>query len=268
MYAYVKASHADAPSPRPLIPLTLSRHRASVGDPSRASTLALRASRHDESDVGGRRDVLRRTLAAASAAAATTLTSPPAARALVQGNPPPTGLRSSSSASSSAPRTKQLSEEYLTDGTAAMAESVEAEVLPREAYKKLDSGVIYADISKGSGEEVAPGKRLNAQWILRRSNGYFVDSSAVSDSVPFIFTVGKGDAIKGVDEGVLGMRVGGTRRILIPPSLAWVQGIDDGKPGPLPAGFGPRQQMRRVMTLRADVPGEYIFLEVKVTKVR
>ena len=64
------------------------------------------------------------------------------------------------------------------------------------------------------------------------------------------------------------MRVGGTRRILIPPSLAWVQGIDDGKPGPLPAGFGPRQQMRRVMTLRADVPGEYIFLEVQVTKVR
>ena len=80
--------------------------------------------------------------------------------------------------------------------------------------------------------------------------------------------MGKGDAIKGVDEGVLGMRAGGTRRILIPPSLAWVQGIDDGKPGPLPASFGPRQQMRRVMTLRADVPGEYVFLEVKVTKVR
>ena len=55
-----------------------------------------------------------------------------------------------------------------------------------QAYKKLDSGVIYADISKGSGEEVVPGKRLNVQWILRRSNGYFVDSSAVSDSVPFM----------------------------------------------------------------------------------
>ena len=111
----------------------MSRHpRASVGDPSRASTLVLRASRRDESDAGGRRDLLRRTVAAASAAAATALTSPPA-RALVQGNPPPTGLRSYSPASpSGGPKTKQLSEEYLTDGTAAMADSVEAEVLPRE----------------------------------------------------------------------------------------------------------------------------------------
>lgn len=64
------------------------------------------------------------------------------------------------------------------------------------------------------------------------------------------------------------MKSGGTRRILIPPRLAWVGGIADGKPGPLPAGFGPRQQMKRVMETRIDVPGEYIFLEVKVTKVR
>ena len=95
-----------------------------------------------------------------------------------------------------------------------------------------------------------------------------MDSSAVSDSVPFIFTVGKGDAIKGVDEGVIGMKAGGVRRILIPPSLAWVDGVEDGKPGPVPVGFGPKQQMRRVMGVRRDVPGEYIFLEVQVTRVR
>ena len=82
-----------------------------------------------------------------------------------------------------------------------MGDSIESEVLPREAYNKLDSGVIYADISKGSGEQVKEGSKLNIQWVLRRSNGYFVDSSAVSDSVPFIFTVGdpKG-AIAGLDE--------------------------------------------------------------------
>jgi FKBP-type peptidyl-prolyl cis-trans isomerase 2 len=86
--------------------------------------------------------------------------------------------------------------------------------------------------------------------------------------VPFIFTVGDGSAIAGVDEGVQGMTTGGTRRLLIPPSLAYAKGLEDGKPGPLPVGFGPRQQMRRVQQVRRDVPGEYIFLEVQVTRVR
>ena len=64
------------------------------------------------------------------------------------------------------------------------------------------------------------------------------------------------------------MKQGGTRRILIPPSLAYVEGLEDGKPGPMPAGFGPRQQMRRVQNVRKGVPGEYVFLEVQVTRVR
>ncbi|KAL3811400.1 hypothetical protein ACHAXA_000479 [Cyclostephanos tholiformis] len=182
--------------------------------------------------------------------------SPLPAHALVEGSKPP-------------PK-RTLGEEYR-QGTAALGDSLEAESLPREAYKKLPSGVIYADISAGNdgGALVQEGSRVNVQWVLRRSNGYFVDSSAVSDSVPFIFEVGDPNgAIKGLDEGIRGMRAGGSRRILVPPSLAYVDGIDDGKPGPIPAGFGPRQQMRRVMEVRRDVPGEYIFLEVKVTKVR
>ena len=52
-----------------------------------------------------------------------------------------------------------------------------------------------------------------------------------------------------MDEGIKGMKQGGTRRLLIPPSLAYVEGLEDGKPGPMPAGFGPRQQMRRVQML-------------------
>ncbi|KAL7518485.1 hypothetical protein ACHAWX_003305 [Stephanocyclus meneghinianus] len=177
-------------------------------------------------------------------------------QALVEGNPPPSKNK------------KSLGEEYR-QGTAALADTEEAEVLPREAYNKFSSGVIYADINVGNGETVKEGSRVNLQWVLRRSNGYFVDSSAVSDSVPFIFTVGDPNgAIAGLDEGIRGMRAGGTRRLLIPPRLAYVSGVDDGLPGPIPAGFGPRQQMRRVMQVRKDVPGEYIFLEVKVTKVR
>lgn len=162
---------------------------------------------------------------------------------------------------------KALSEEYR-QGTAALADMDDQAPVPREAYKKLPSGVIYADLRPGNGEVVKEGSRVNMQWVLRKSNGYFVDSSEVSGSVPFIFLVGDGSAIQGVDEGVRGMKVGGVRRLLIPPSLAFVQGLEDGKPGPLPAGFGPRQQMRRVMSVRKDVPGEYIYLEVQVTRVR
>ena len=202
-----------------------------------------------------RRSVISKIVIGCLAGVSTNINNNKPAYALVEGNVPPKK------------QVKALSEEYR-QGTAALGDSVEAEVLPREAYNKLDSGVIYADISVGSGDPVKEGSKVNLQWVLRRSNGYFVDSSAVSDSIPFIFTVGKGDAIAGCDEGIRGMRVGGTRRILIPPRLAWIEGIQDGKPGPLPAGFGPRQQMRRVMETRIDVPGEYIFLEVKVTKVR
>jgi FKBP-type peptidyl-prolyl cis-trans isomerase len=89
-----------------------------------------------------------------------------------------------------------------------------------------------------------------------------------TNSVPFIFTVGDGKAIQGLDQGIRGMREGGVRRLLIPPSLAYVEGLDDDRPGPLPRGFGPRQQMRRVQTIRKDVPGEYIFLEVQLTRLR
>jgi FKBP-type peptidyl-prolyl cis-trans isomerase len=145
--------------------------------------------------------------------------------------------------------------------------------VPREAYNKLDSGVIYADLRKGNsanngnGLVAQAGSKVNLEWVLRKSNGYFVDSSQVT-GVPFIFTVGDGTAIAGVDQGVRGMKAGGVRRLLIPPSLAYVDGLDDDKPGPMPQGFGPRQQMRRVQAVRKDVPGEYIYLEVQVTRVR
>lgn len=177
------------------------------------------------------------------------------AEALVEGNPVPG-------------KKKSLPEEYM-QGTLGLADMDANAAVPESAYRKLPSGTIYADLRVGGGDvEIKEGSRVNLQWVLRKSNGYFVDSSAVQDSVPFIFTVGDGGAIKGIDEGIQGMKQGGTRRILIPPSLAYVEGLDDGKPGPMPAGFGPRQQMRRVQNVRKDVPGEYVFLEVQVTRVR
>lgn len=177
-------------------------------------------------------------------------------------------IASSSPALAVVTGSKALSEDYR-QGTAALAEMDDQAPVPPEAYKKLPSGVIYADLRPGSGAtEANKGSRLNIQWVLRKSNGYFVDSSEVQGSVPFIFVVGDGTAIQGLDEAIQGMKEGGVRRVLIPPSLAYVKGLEDGLPGPLPSGFGPRQQMRRVQNLRKDVPGEYVYLEVQLTRLR
>eukprot|EP00571_Detonula_confervacea_P009639 CAMPEP_0172318266 /NCGR_PEP_ID=MMETSP1058-20130122/34369_1 /TAXON_ID=83371 /ORGANISM="Detonula confervacea, Strain CCMP 353" /LENGTH=228 /DNA_ID=CAMNT_0013033053 /DNA_START=51 /DNA_END=737 /DNA_ORIENTATION=+ len=142
----------------------------------------------------------------------------------------------------------------------------------------LPSGVTYQDLRSGEDGSiiVEKGKRVNIQWVLKRSNGYFVDSSSNSDGVPFIFVVGGNKdsseggsrAIEGLDEGIQGMRLGGIRRIVIPPSLAYVEGVEDNKPGPVPRGFGPKQRIRRVMELLKDIPGESIVLDVKVTRIQ
>ncbi len=135
----------------------------------------------------------------------------------------------------------------------------------------LRSGVSVQDLREGDGEEITEGKRVNIQWVLKRSNGYFIDSSSNNDGVPFIFIVGgktNPEAIAGLDEGIRGMRVGGIRRIIIPPSLAFVKGLDDGMPGPIPMGFGPKQRVRRVMENRMDVPDESFMIDVKATRVQ
>ena len=140
---------------------------------------------------------------------------------------------------------------------------------------RLDSGVTYNDLREGTGEGVATeGKRVNIQWVLKRSNGYSIDSSAQNDGVPFIFVVGNSKqgkenrAISGLDEGIRGMRVGGIRRIVIPPSLSYVEGLGEDSPGPVPPGFGPKQRIKRVMENRMDVPDESFLLDVKLTRVQ
>ena len=59
-------------------------------------------------------------------------------------------------------------------------------------FEKLPSGARYADLKCGTGAAtVQRGSRVSLQWVLRRSNGYFVDSSQTKDNNfdPFVFTV-------------------------------------------------------------------------------
>jgi FKBP-type peptidyl-prolyl cis-trans isomerase len=86
------------------------------------------------------------------------------------------------------------------------------------------SGVRYVDLQLGQGDEAQLGKIVEVHYIGWLEDGTRFDSSR--DEHPFTFRLGAGDAIKGWDEGLLGMKVGGKRKLTIPPELGFgKQGI-------------------------------------------
>ena len=96
---------------------------------------------------------------------------------------------------------------------------------------KTDSGLQYWDITVGTGAVAKDGSHVKVHYTGWLTTGKKFDSS-VDAHKPFEFTIGKGDVIKGWDEGVAGMKVGGKRQLRIPPELAYGQ---RGYPGVIPA---------------------------------
>lgn len=77
------------------------------------------------------------------------------------------------------------------------------------------------DIKVGMGPEVASGSAVTVNYIGRLTNGQVFDSSLEQGRQPLTFQVGTGQVIKGWEEGLVGMRVGGQRRLAIPPDKAY-----------------------------------------------
>jgi FKBP-type peptidyl-prolyl cis-trans isomerase len=96
---------------------------------------------------------------------------------------------------------------------------------------KTDSGLQYWDITVGTGAVAKDGSHVKVHYTGWLTTGKKFDSS-VDAHRPFEFTIGKGDVIKGWDEGVTGMKVGGKRQLRIPPELAYGE---SGYPGAVPA---------------------------------
>ncbi len=85
----------------------------------------------------------------------------------------------------------------------------------------LPSGLGYWDLKVGTGAVAAKGSKVKVNytgWLLEEGTKF--DSSYDRDA-PFEFTIGAGNVIKGWDEGVTGMKVGGKRQLRIPPDLAY-----------------------------------------------
>ena len=91
---------------------------------------------------------------------------------------------------------------------------------PKEKVVTTKSGLKYVDIKEGKGQAAKAGDTVAVHYVGTLTNGKKFDSSR-DRRMPFEFELGAGQVIKGWDEGVAGMKVGGVRKLTIPPELAY-----------------------------------------------
>jgi len=82
------------------------------------------------------------------------------------------------------------------------------------------SGLKYVDVAEGTGATAQNGQMLTVHYTGTLQNGTKFDSS-VDSGKPYQFRLGSGSVIKGWDEGLLGMKVGGKRKLTIPAALGY-----------------------------------------------
>lgn len=95
------------------------------------------------------------------------------------------------------------------------------------ASTKLASGLYFQDLVEGTGAEAVVGQPVTMRYTGWLADGTQFDSNQTSG---FQFSLGAGEVIAGWDQGVPGMRVGGTRKLIIPSAL----GYGERGAGPIP----------------------------------
>lgn len=136
---------------------------------------------------------------------------------------------------------KNSANESTKTQTASLPEStISANISPVETIaatssakpKTMQDGLQILDEVEGTGAVAASGKSVTVNYVGTLTDGTKFDSS-YDRNQPFTFNLGAGEVIKGWDEGVAGMKVGGKRKLTIPSNLAYG---DNGVPGAIPGG--------------------------------
>jgi len=104
------------------------------------------------------------------------------------------------------------------------------EAAPPEPETPEPPDLVKEDVSVGNGPEVKQGDHVKVQYTGKLSKTNFTFDTSVGKK-PFEFTIGQGSVIKGWEQGVVGMKVGGKRKLTIPSKLGYG---DAGSPPKIP----------------------------------
>ena len=112
---------------------------------------------------------------------------------------------------------------YLSFLTVVMTLTISASAVaapPHARQIRLPDGLRYTDTVVGRGPVAKSGEMVRVHYVGTFPNGQKFDSSRDRNE-PFAFPLGAGKVIRGWDEGVAGMRVGGHRKLVVPPQLGY-----------------------------------------------
>ena len=114
-----------------------------------------------------------------------------------------------------------VAKQYNDNGDQKAAQdAADAAQRAQETQQKVMDAFTKVDTQTGWGEEVKKGDTVTVQYTGTFEDGKKFDSS-YDHGTPFTFTVGGGQVIQGWDLGLIGMKEGGTRKLVIPPGLAY-----------------------------------------------
>ncbi len=112
-----------------------------------------------------------------------------------------------------APAAKPSASASPSKGTTAASQAA--------AWTTTASGLKYRDVVVGKGPVPKPGDDVLVNYTGRFTSGKIFDTSLAAGRGPFELHLGRGEVIKGWDEGLSTMHVGGKRKLIIPPALAY-----------------------------------------------
>ena len=125
-----------------------------------------------------------------------------------------------------------ISATFIPSGAFSKSHAAKSFTVSKPAYTALAGGVQIATVVQGSGPSIQSGQTASVLYTgYLAKNGHIFDDSINHGGTPLSFPVGVGQVIPGFDEGTVGMQVGETRIIVIPPA----EGYGSTANGPIPA---------------------------------